>query len=150
MKQTQTKGSRLIRETKQSKKTADNSNRGMTPSPIETEQTSRLLLVRQYPNPQRIKIDFDQIVRLEADGMDCIIWLSGNLRYTATKPMSTVLDRLPAEHFKRCHRSHVININYVISVQHNSIQLEHTPVSIPIGDRKIHTAFDLWDRTNSL
>ncbi|MBL1407226.1 LytTR family transcriptional regulator DNA-binding domain-containing protein [Sphingobacterium faecale] len=117
---------------------------------IEVAHSPQLFLVRQCNSLQRIRIDFDQIVRLEADGMDCIIWLPDGIRYTTIKPMAAVLGRLPAEHFKRCHRSHVINVNYVLSVQHNSLQLAHTRIPIPIGDRKIHSAFDLWDRTNSL
>lgn len=99
---------------------------------------------------QRIKINFDTIAYIEADSMQCIIWLNNNLHYVVNKPMGAVFARLPATYFKQCHRSYVININYVKHVEQGKVQLYGFERPIPIGSRKVHAEFDFWDKKNSL
>ncbi|MDR2284460.1 MAG: LytTR family transcriptional regulator DNA-binding domain-containing protein [Sphingobacterium sp.] len=64
--------------------------------------------------------------------------------------MAFVLSRLPSQDFKTCHRSFAINLNYVSHVEHNKVYLIGITDAIPIGSRKVHVEFDLWDKTNSL
>lgn len=111
---------------------------------------SQLFLIKQPGGLQRVKINFYTIAYLQADGMDCKIWLSDSFYLTANKPMATVLSRLPAEDFKQCHRSFSVNVNYISYVEHSKVYLVGIPEAIPVGDRKIHVEFDLWDKTNSL
>lgn len=99
---------------------------------------------------KRIKINFDTIAYIEADSMQCNIWLHNNSLYVVNKPMGAVFARLPATYFKQCHRSYVINVNYVKHVEQGKVQLHRFQRPIPIGSRKIHVEFDAWDKTNSL
>lgn len=110
----------------------------------------QIFLVATPNSIQRVKISFDTIAYVEADGMQCIIWQSDKEHYTANKPMGTVLTRLPEALFKQCHRSYAVNVNYVTHVEQNKVQLYGVEKPIPIGSRKIHVEFDFWDRTNSL
>lgn len=111
---------------------------------------SDLFLVRQSNGLQRTRINFNAIAYLQADSMDCKIWLSDSVHYTVNKPMAYVLSRLPDQDFKQCHRSFAININYVSHVEHSNVYLIGIQQVIPVGSRKVHVEFDLWDKTNSL
>lgn len=115
---------------------------------VQPVPPAQLFLV--YHGPEKVKINFDEIIYLQAEGMYCRIWLSDSSSYTVPKPMLALLDRLPADQFKRCHRSYAVNIAYVTHVGYQKLLLKGIQQPIPIGDRKINIEFDLWDKTNSL
>ncbi len=123
--------------------------RQTTSHPVITER-SNYLLIRPVGRPQKIKINLDRILFLEADGMECKIWLSQQTQYTVAKPLINLLQYLPKAYFKRCHRSYAVNISHITYIGIHTIQIQGIDILIPIGDRKIHYDFDHWEQTNSL
>lgn len=83
-------------------------------------------------------IEVNKIVRLEADGSYCRIFLDSGEVIVASKNMGFFEQLLPLKQFIKVHRSHVINIYFVDSIIKNDggfIKLS-TGVEIPISRRK--------------
>ncbi|MDR2284459.1 MAG: hypothetical protein LBE37_14670 [Sphingobacterium sp.] len=60
----------------------DNACESWQDKPLDPLPNTQLFLVRQSNGIQRVKINFYAIAYLQADGMDCKIWLSDSLYYT--------------------------------------------------------------------
>ncbi|MEM9919732.1 MAG: LytTR family DNA-binding domain-containing protein [Bacteroidota bacterium] len=58
-------------------------------------------------------IQFEQIIRLEADGKYTRIILKSQKEILASKNIKAFEQQLPTSHFYRIHRSHLINLMYV-------------------------------------
>jgi two-component system LytT family response regulator len=83
-------------------------------------------------------VEVNKIVRLEADGSYCSIFLDSKDVIVASKNMKFFEQLLPTEQFIKVHRTHIINIHFVDSIIKNeggSIKLS-TGVEIPISRRK--------------
>ena len=83
-------------------------------------------------------VEVDKIVRLEADGSYCSIFLDTGEIITASKNMGFFEQLLPQKQFIKVHRSHLINLHFVDSIVKNDggfIKLS-SGVEIPISRRK--------------
>lgn len=83
-------------------------------------------------------VEVNKIVRLEADGSYCSIFLDSNEVIVASKNMKFFEQLLPINQFIKVHRTHIINVHFVDSIIKNdggSIKLS-TGVEIPISRRK--------------
>lgn len=83
-------------------------------------------------------VEVNKIVRLEADGSYCSIFLDSKDVIVASKNMKFFEQLLPTEQFIKVHRTHIINIHFVDSIIKNeggSIKLS-TGIEIPISRRK--------------
>lgn len=58
-------------------------------------------------------IDIQEIIRLEADGRYCSIYLTNGRHIAVTKLLSELIDTIDHRAFFRPHKSHYINLNHV-------------------------------------
>lgn len=91
--------------------------------------TSHLLIRADY---KLHKIDFEDILMIE--GLDDYIRLNIKNRppVTARMSMKNILEKLPVQKFIRVHRSYIIPIKRITSIQNKSITID--AFIIPIGD----------------
>jgi two-component system LytT family response regulator len=77
-----------------------------------------------------IKIDIDEILFIE--GMKEYIKIATSDKiYTTHKSLATVFEELPSDRFLRIHKSYIISINKVKSIEGNQIQI--LSYTLPIG-----------------
>jgi DNA-binding LytR/AlgR family response regulator len=77
-----------------------------------------------------IKIDIDEILFIE--GMKEYIKIATSDKiYTTHKSLAAVFDELPSDRFLRIHKSYIISINKVKSIEGNQIQI--LSYTLPIG-----------------
>jgi two-component system LytT family response regulator len=83
-------------------------------------------------------LHYNEIIRIEADGMYCHFILNNKQKRMVSKPMGTIENHLPENIFIRAHHSHLININYVLqySKGETSTLLMQDGSIIPISKRK--------------
>ncbi|QQD15433.1 LytR/AlgR family response regulator transcription factor [Sphingobacterium sp. UDSM-2020] len=91
-----------------------------------------------------------EIIFLEADGMECILWFGDAIKIVVGKPMSYVLERLPRERFIQCHRSFVVNTDYIVDIFNKEIKMRYLANEVSVGDRNIYKEFRLWEVSNKL
>jgi DNA-binding LytR/AlgR family response regulator len=80
---------------------------------------------------EHIRIAFDDIIYLAADGDYCEVWLSEK-KHLSSEPMKKWLEILDQEDFYRIHKSHVVNIHKIIKLSGNQVHLQGDTV-LPIG-----------------
>ena len=61
-------------------------------------------------------LHFDEIVRVEADGMYCHIILNNEQTRMVSKPMGAIEKHLSETIFMRVHHSHLINMQYLVRI----------------------------------
>ena len=71
---------------------------------------------------QQITIDAKNIVYLEGDGKYCLVRTSDNT-YRSSKTLSQVQALLPSHCFYRIHKSYVVNMYYISSIQGTELNL---------------------------
>lgn len=108
----------------------------------------KIFLVKVGRSYHRKLIRIAEIIFLEAEGMDCILWFAHDVQVVVGKPMSYVLEWLPREHFVQCHRSYVINTNYVMDIFEKEISMRYLSKKVAIGDRRNYHEFNLWEMSN--
>lgn len=93
------------------------------------DTTNHLLIRADY---KLHKIDFEDILMIE--GLDDYIRLNIKNRppVTARMSMKNILEKLPVQKFIRVHRSYIIPITRITSIQNKSITIDG--FIIPIGD----------------
>ncbi|AIM39096.1 hypothetical protein KO02_22220 [Sphingobacterium sp. ML3W] len=82
------------------------------------------------------------------EAIDCILWFANDVQVVVGKPMSYVLEWLPREHFMQCHRSYVINTNYVMDIFEKEITMRYLSQKVAVGDRRNYHEFNLWEMSN--
>lgn len=80
---------------------------------------------------EHIRIAFDDIIYLAADGDYCEVWLSEK-KHLSSEPMKKWIEILDQEDFYRIHKSHVVNIHKIIKLSSNQVHLQGDIV-LPIG-----------------
>ncbi|MCC7465988.1 MAG: response regulator transcription factor [Saprospiraceae bacterium] len=70
-------------------------------------------------------VQVSDIVHLEGDGNYSTVNLISGEKIVVAKPLKHFEDILPARFFYRVHQSHIINLQYVKSVQNGDVQLIH-------------------------
>lgn len=117
------------------------------PMLIRDEQIFLVKVGQQY-HQKMVRID--EIIFLEADGMDCTLWFADD-RLVVGKPMSYLLEqRLPRDRFVQCHRSFVVNTDYIVDIFNKKIKMRYVSNEVMVGDRKIYKEFSLWEMSNKL
>ncbi|HTN46698.1 MAG TPA: LytTR family DNA-binding domain-containing protein [Flavipsychrobacter sp.] len=81
-------------------------------------------------NGKMQRIDLDDIIFIEAKG-DYIYIETGQKHFMVLMPMKEIEEYVPAETFRRIHRSFIVNIRKINSVHGNIIEMEGK--EIPIG-----------------
>ena len=78
------------------------------------------------------RISFPSIISIESYGRTVTITTNENEQITTYYNMENLEKALPADTFIRCHKSYIINIDYISSISNNSI-CTTTKTTIPIG-----------------
>tara|TARA_B100000795_G_C22806559_1_gene445291 strand:- start:993 stop:1757 length:765 start_codon:yes stop_codon:yes gene_type:complete len=81
-----------------------------------------------------VKISIDDLFFVEAL-KDYVIFNSKNGKYTIHSTMKDVELKLPNNFFARVHRSYIVNIDKILSIEHvnGRLQIEGVEKSVPIG-----------------
>lgn len=81
-----------------------------------------------------VKIPFREIVRLEIEGNYSFIFLRSGKRYIKKISLVKLMEQLDAKKFIRCHRSTIVNVEYIVSLDIHSSSLNLIDqVVVPIG-----------------
>lgn len=74
-----------------------------------------------------IKISFNKIIKIQIDGNYSYVHLNSEKRYVLKLSLKKIMEQLDPKQFLRCHRSTVVNLNYVQSIEltENSIHLNN-------------------------
>ncbi len=99
-----------------------------TPNETETQSKKEHFIKIGY---EHIRIAFEDIIYLAADGDYCEVWLSEK-KHLSSEPMKKWLEILDQEDFYRIHKSHVVNIHKIIKLSGNQVHLQGDTV-LPIG-----------------
>ncbi|MEY2631132.1 MAG: hypothetical protein RLZZ469_2030 [Bacteroidota bacterium] len=78
------------------------------------------------------RIEFDDILMIEGLDDYVQIHLQNNRKIVARISMKSMMEKLPDNKFIRVHRSYIIPLNQIKSIQNKSIQIGD--FSVPIGD----------------
>lgn len=71
-----------------------------------------------------VRVAVDDITHLQAERDNCNIFIRNSERIVVTVPMKHVLKDLPQTKFIRVHRSHALNISYIVKIIGNHIELQ--------------------------
>ena len=71
-----------------------------------------------------VRVAVDDITHLQAERDNCSIYIRNSERMMVTVPMKHVLKVLPQTKFIRVHRSHALNISYIVKIIGNRIELQ--------------------------
>ncbi|PZX49147.1 LytR/AlgR family response regulator transcription factor [Algoriphagus chordae] len=80
---------------------------------------------------EHIRIAFDDIIYLAADGDYCEVCLADK-KHLSSEPMKKWLELLNQDDFYRIHKSYVVNIHKIIKLSGNQVHLQDDAV-LPIG-----------------
>lgn len=84
-------------------------------------------------NKQHKKILFGEIEYIKAEGNYCSIFIKGQSRVTIRNSIKGLIDRMPPKHFLRVHRSYIVNLKSITSVEFANNLIHIDKESIPIG-----------------
>ncbi|RYE36190.1 MAG: response regulator transcription factor [Sphingobacteriaceae bacterium] len=85
-----------------------------------------------YSEYRMVKINVSEIEYLESMQDYVKINLSNGNRILTLMPMKTLLDKLPAEQFRRIHRSYAVAISKIQSIQNRKVFLKS--IDLPVSD----------------
>jgi len=74
----------------------------------------RDLLVFSEPNGARVTVDADDMLYLEVIGSELSIYTKTDVIKCLGTSLSEAYENLPRERFYRCHRSFIVNLDYVV------------------------------------
>ena len=79
------------------------------------------------------KVDIDEIIMIEvADNNYIKFWLAETY-YIVRSTLYAVLNRLPANHFLRIHKSHAVSIRYINKIEKDSLFFIGNEVEVPVS-----------------
>jgi DNA-binding LytR/AlgR family response regulator len=88
-----------------------------------------------FDKEKKVKIMFDDILYVQAERNYCRI-ITKEKHHILTMPMKSLEDQLPATLFQRIHRSYIINLKHVDSVDENSVDINGQSLSISKSFKK--------------
>ena len=97
---------------------------------VENKETKDVLFVKA--NSRLVKLKTKDIFFVEAL-KDYVVINTGDVKYTIHSTMKEIEKKLPANDFVRVHRSFIIRIDKIVSIEHANILLEGDKKQIPIG-----------------
>lgn len=80
-------------------------------------------------------IPIKNIKRLESDSNYTVIHTNDGKKVVVSKTMKIFMNLLPKEHFIKCHKSHIVNVDCITSITKTSLLLDSN-VEIPISRLK--------------
>jgi DNA-binding LytR/AlgR family response regulator len=100
------------------------------------EENRHSIISQEYiyvkSNSKLVKVQNEQILFIEAL-KDYVILHTENAKYTIHSTMKDIEKKLPVEYFIRVHRSFIINLKKINSIDSSIVILENHKKSIPIG-----------------
>ena len=63
-------------------------------------------------------IDKESIIRIEADGSYCNVYLTNGTKQTVSKPLCRIEKLLNSSNYFRTHHSHLVNSNHIVMLQY--------------------------------
>lgn len=94
---------------------------------------------------QNVKINFDDILYIEGLSDYIKIYLKNNKRILTLLSLRAILEKLPENNFTRIHRSYIVSINKINSIQKNRIIIDDT--RIPVGNHYKENFFKIINIT---
>ncbi len=94
------------------------------------ETTPDMLFIKS--NSKLVKVQTKDVFYVEAL-KDYVIVNTINARYTIHSTMKDIEAKLPAKEFVRVHRSYIVRIDKIISIEQPYLIIEHEKKPIPIG-----------------
>ncbi len=94
---------------------------------------------------QNVKINFDDILYIEGLSDYIKIYLKNNKRILTLFSLRAILEKLPENNFTRIHRSYIVSINKINSIQKNRIIIGDT--RIPVGNHYKENFFKIINIT---
>jgi DNA-binding LytR/AlgR family response regulator len=104
--------------------------RDLLVSLMESKDVTNLIFVKS--NSRLIKVKTSDVYFVEAL-KDYVVINTNNARYTIHSTMKDIHAKLPVSEFMRVHRSYIINIDKIASIEHHNIVIEDNKKIIPIG-----------------
>jgi DNA-binding LytR/AlgR family response regulator len=96
----------------------------------EGKDTSNIIFVKS--NSRLIKVKTAEIYFVEAL-KDYVVINTLATRYTIHSTMKDIYNKLPHNEFIRVHRSFIVRIDKIASIEHSNLVLEEIKKSVPIG-----------------
>ena len=116
----------------------------VAPSATALAGGSELLLFRIESNRKK-RVDYDEIIYLEADNKYCKVWVDADTYYISRRSLRDTLLMLPKTRFERVHRSYAIGYDYIDYIEGDEIKLRHIDKRIPKGNPRLYRGFADWD-----
>ena len=89
-------------------------------------------------NGSLIKIPFEQIVKVIIQGNYSFIHLVGNKKYVVKQSLNKLIEQLDDALFIRCHRSTIINLSFIKSLNLPSKKIVlHSEEVLELGQRYV-------------
>ena len=108
------------------------------------------LLLLSVDEKKRKRVDYDEIIYLEASDKRCKVWVSETVFYVANRTLKDTLLMLPKHRFERVHRSFAVAYDYIDYIKGNKIKLRHIRKLIVMGDMDVYPRFMDWCATNTI
>jgi len=80
-----------------------------------------------------VKLVFQEIEYIKSDGNYCYIYYSNGKKYMVKIALKSLLKYLPTANFIQIHRSYIIDIKKIISLELTKGELNIADITIPIG-----------------
>jgi DNA-binding LytR/AlgR family response regulator len=85
-------------------------------------------------------IPFEDIVRIEANNKKIFVFINSNVNPTeGYGKMSDISKQLDESNFFCCHRSHIINLKYIVKYLSKSSKLVTKQGIVPLSERKAYS-----------
>ena len=78
------------------------------------------------------RVEFDELLYVEANGEYLNLHLSNQRHISVFKRLKSLIQELPAAQFKQLHRSYIVNVNCIESIESNDLLIKDG-ARIPIG-----------------
>jgi len=83
-----------------------------------------------------LRLVLKDIIHIEGERNYSYIYLKNNKKELVTKTLIDLEELLDSKGFYRCHRSHIINGNHIISYSSRSLVLLSNNIKVPVSRRK--------------
>lgn len=90
---------------------------------------------------QLVKINFSEIAYIESAEDYLKIHLATGRPVMTLMTLKAILEKLPVQQFRRVHRSYIVPVSKIISINNRKIKL--AGAEVPVGDNYIETVQDL-------
>jgi DNA-binding LytR/AlgR family response regulator len=97
-------------------------------APVTINRTTRPVFMRTESQVY-LKLDMQEILYLEADRSYCKV-ITTTRTFTLSTSMNNVYDQLNHEDFIKVHRSYIVNVSRITSLEGNSIKIGETEIQM--------------------